>query len=198
MNEDRCRFCKLYAGSLVALAVAIGAVVTAQFCLGLQKLGGHEHVWRVVLLSALRSIGPAVSGSALLLAFLLWAHPLSSLAITQQLPRLLKRGLLLSAPGLLVAVCLILASSFVTGVTLFDAPAAMFGSAISVVGRMDLAAALLGTLVDVSLVTLLVWRGLVPLQRRGFSLPAKLAIALPVSFVLRSLTGLLLPVIGGK
>lgn len=196
MNEDRCRFCKLYAASLPALALPIGVITTIQFCSGLQKFGGQEYLWRVVLLSALRSTGPGVSGTALLLALLLWAHPLSAAAISDQLPRILKRGLLVSAPGMLVAVLVLLGASLVTAVTLFDIPAGHFVAATRVVRRTDLAACLLATLADALLITLVAWRGLVPLQQKGFSLPAKLAIALPVSFVLRSLVGLLLPVLG--
>jgi hypothetical protein len=196
MNEDRCRFCKLYAAALPALALPIGVITTIQFCFGLQKLGGQEYLWRVVLLSALRSTGPGVSGTALLLALLLWAHPLSPTTIAGQLPGILKRGLLASAPGMLVAVLVILGASFLTAVTFFDIPAAHFVAATRVVRRLDLAACLLATLADALLVTLLAWRGLLPLQQKGFSLPAKLAIALPVTFVLRSLVGLLLPVIG--
>jgi hypothetical protein len=193
MNEDRCRFCKLYAAALPALALPIGVITAIQFCSGLQKFGGQEHVWRVVLLSALRSTGPAISGTALLLALVLWAHPLSTTALAEQLPRILKRGLLVSAPGMVVAVLVIVGASFITGVALFDIPAETFGAAMRVVSRSDLAACVLGTLADALLITLVAWRGLVPLQQKGFSLPAKLAIALPVSFVLRSLVGLLLP-----
>jgi hypothetical protein len=193
MNEDRCRFCKLYARSLAAIAVTLGVVLTVQFGFGLTKFGGNEYVWRVVFLSALRSTGPAASGTALLLALLLWAHPLAVTAISAQLPKILKRGLLISAPGAALAVLLILGTSLVTGMTLFDVPVAMFAASASVVGRIDAAAGLLSTLADALLVTLLAWRALIPLQQKGFSLPAKLAIALPVTFVLRSLVGLLLP-----
>jgi len=195
MNEDRCRFCKLYAAALPALALPIGVALTVQCYLSLRTYDGVSLVWRLVLLSALRSTGPAINGTALLLALLLWAHPLPVAVLAEQLPRILKRGLLVSAPGVVVAALVILGASFVTGLALFGLPAGYVKTATEAVNRSDFAACLLATLADALLVTLLAWRALVPLQKKGFSLPAKLAIALPVTFVLRSLVGLLLPVL---
>src|SRR5690606_32074432 len=103
LTDDACRFCKLYGLALAGVACFLGALQTAQLAVGLSTFGGLEHTWRVVLLSSLRSTAPAVNGSALLLALLVWSQALTPSALALALPGKLKRGMLLSLLGYPVA-----------------------------------------------------------------------------------------------
>jgi hypothetical protein len=193
VSNDGCRFCRLYAISLVAIACFLGAVQTVQFAVGLSKFGGLEYTWRVVVLSALRSHGPAANGSALALALLLWAQRLSPSALASELPGKLKRGLLLSLAGYPVASLLSIATSVLLGTAVFGVPYDLFRKALGVVMLGDLVVGGASTLIDVLLISLIAWRGLPALHASKLSLPARIAVAWPVLFVLRSLVGLALP-----
>lgn len=193
MSNDGCRLCKLYAIALVGIACFLGALQTVQFAVELNKFGGLEYTWRVVLLSALRSSAPAANGSALLLALLLWAQPLSPPALALELPGKLKRGLLLSLVGYPAAVLLLLAVSLPIAAGAFAMPLDTLPSALRVVTLGDVVIGYSSTLVDALVICLVAWRGLPALQRGKLSLPAKIAVALPVLFVIRSVVGLALP-----
>jgi hypothetical protein len=191
--KDDCRFCKLYATALIAIASFLGVLQTVQFSVGLHKLGGLEYVWRVVLLSAARSNAPAANGSALLLALLLWSYRLSPQALATELPSKLKRGMLLSLVGYPVALLLLLLTSLPVGTVLFGAPLGTFWSALRSLRPSDWAIGYVSALVDALVIVLISWRALPALHRSKLSLPAKIAVAWAVLFVIRSMVGLALP-----
>lgn len=193
MSNDGCRFCKLYAIALAAIACFLGAVQTVQFAVGLAKFGGQEYLWRVALLAALRSYGPAVNGSALLLALLIWSQSLTPGALTLELPGKLKRGLLLSLLGYPAAVLLLLGVSLPIAAGVFAMPLGMLPAALRLVTAGDIALGYLSALVDALVICFVAWRGLPALHRTRLSLPARIAVAWPVLFVIRSVIGLALP-----
>jgi hypothetical protein len=193
LSNDGCRFCKLYAIALVGIACFLGALQTVQFAAGLNKLGGLEYTWRVVMLSALRSSAPAVNGSALLLALLLWSQRLPPQALALELPGKLKRGLLLSLVGYPAGVLVLLAVSLPIAAGAFDMPLGTVPAALRLVTLGDVAIGYLSALVDALVICFVAWRGLPALHAGKLSLPAKIAIALPVLFVIRSVVGLALP-----
>lgn len=191
--KDGCRFCKLYAVALVAVAVLLGVLQTVQFSVGLGKLGGPEYVWRALLLSAVRSHAPAANGSALLLALLLWSHRLPPQALTLELPSKLKRGMLLSLVGYPAALLLLLLTSLPVARVLFGAPLGAVSSALRSLGPGDWAMGYVSTLVDALVIVLVSWRALPALHGSKLSLPAKIGVAWAVLFVVRAMVGLALP-----
>lgn len=191
--KDGCRFCKLYAIALVAIAGFLGVLQTIQFSVGLGKFGGLEYVWRVVLLNAARSHAPAANGSALLLAFLLWAHRLPPHTLGLELPSKLKRGMLLTLLGYPAALLVLVLTSLPVATLLFGAPLSAFSSALRPLRPSDLAMGYVSTLVDALVIVLVSWRALPALHRSKLSLPAKIGAAWAVLFVVRSVVGLALP-----
>jgi hypothetical protein len=191
--KDGCRFCKLYATALVAIAGFLGALQAVQFSVGLREFGGLDHVWRVVMLSAARSHAPAANGSALLLAFLLWSNRLPPPTLLLELPSKLKRGMLLSLLGYPAALLLLVLTSLPVATLFFGAPLSAFSSALSSLGPGDFAVGYVSTLVDALVIVLVSWRALPALHRSRLSLPAKIGVAWAVLFVIRSLVGLALP-----
>ena len=191
-SPDACRFCRLYAILVIAFAALVGAVMAAQTGFGLRKFGGYEYIPRVIVLSAARSLAPGVAGSALLVAFVVWAHPLSLEQLRAELPRLLRRALLVSAPGFAVAAVVIIAAGFLVCRAAFGVPWAVGRSALSFVWLRDWGFGLLGALVDAGLIVFLAWRYLARLQAGRSSLPMKLVIAWTFGTGLRMSVGLLL------
>jgi hypothetical protein len=191
-SPDRCRFCRLYAIFLVAFAALVGAVSAAQMAFGLRQVGGAELVLPSLALNALRSLGPGVTGSALLVAFVTWAHPLSPRQLQAELPRLLKRALLISAPGYLLATLVILAFALPVCAAVLGLPGAGLSAAWHVVSLRDAGVGLLGALVDSGLIVFLAWRYLARLQAGRRSLPLKLVLAWTFGTGLRMSVGLLL------
>jgi ABC-type transporter Mla maintaining outer membrane lipid asymmetry permease subunit MlaE len=187
-----CRFCRLYAASVVGFAVPMGAAIAAQFFVGLNKFGGEEYVPRALILSAVRGTGPAVSGSALLLALVLWAHPLPMAQVLAELRRVLLRGLLASLPGYLVAVVLASAAGFAVASAAFGQSWGIFRLGFGSVGWRDFGAGLLSTALDAGLGVFLAWRYLARLQGGRMSLPAKLVVVVTVTVGLRATVGLIL------
>lgn len=186
MNEsDRCRFCRLFALSVVGFGALAGAGTTLQFMLAVgERFGGREYAAHVLLLSAVRSLAPAVVGSALLLALVLWARALTSQQLLADLRRILVRGLLVAVPGYGVAALV----SVVTGAALalaFGQPLAIFQKGMSVLSWVDPGVGLVNTALDAALVVVLAWRYLPKLHLLRASLPAKLALVLTVTVPLR-------------
>jgi hypothetical protein len=196
VSNDGCRFCKLYAIALVGIACFLGALQTLQFAVSLSELAGVELAWRLLLLSALRSIAPAANGTALLLALLIWSQLVSPAALALELPGKLKRGLLLSLLGYPAAVLLVAAVSLLIATSFFAMPLDALPRALRVVKLGDVGIGYLSALVDALVISFVAWRGLPALHAGKLSLPAKIAVALPVLFVLRALVGLALP--GGE
>lgn len=174
---DNCRFCRVYALVVLAFAVVAGAGTALQFGLGLGKFGGHDYMMRVVLLSALRSLAPGVAGSALMIAYVVWAHPLSAAALQAELPRFLKRGLVVSGPGYVVAAVVAIGVGFLTAHFGFAVPWELARQSFATATRGDVAAGLMFTLLDAALIAFLAWRYLPKLQATRQPLPMKLVVA---------------------
>lgn len=142
-----CRFCRLYALSVPGFAALIGAWTSVQFLLeprvGLQA---------PLLASLQRATAPAASGSALLLALVLWARLLPPSAVARELPRTLRRALLVSLPGYLLAllVATLTAWAVMQGVSL--------ASFVSGLRSSSLAFGAGAALLDAALISLLAWR----------------------------------------
>lgn len=172
-----CKFCRVYAAVVLVLALVAGAGTALQFGLGLGKFGGHEYMMRVVLLSAVRSLGPGVAGSALMIAYVVWAHPLSAAGLQAELPQFLKRGMLVSGPGYAVAAVVASGVGFLTAHFGFAVPWDLARQSFASATRGDVAAGLMFTLLDAGLVVFLAWRYLPKLQATRQSLPMKLVVA---------------------
>ncbi len=190
-TEDPCRFCRIYAICVVAFAALVGAGTAFQFGLGLGKFGGHEYMMRVVVLSALRSLGPGVAGSALLIAFVVWAHPLPVAFLESELPRFLKRGALISGLGYVVAAAVSVALGLAVATLAFSVPWSLAWGAFRVVEPRDVGLGLFATLLDSALILFLAWRYLPRLQAGRASLPMKLILAWTFGTGLRLTVGLL-------
>lgn len=183
-SEAACRFCRLYAIAVVGFATLLGAFTIGQLLL--EQLatptaaGGPFPLAR----SALRSLGGAATGSALLLALVLWAHPLPAPRVQQELRKVLVRGLLATLPGFVAAV--------VVAAALGALLALVFGRAASLAFTpTDVLTGALLALIDAGLIVLLAGRFLPRLSTSGMSLPAKLVLVLTVSVALRASLGLL-------
>jgi hypothetical protein len=190
-NDDPCRFCRIYAIAVVTLAALVGVVTALQYGWGLGKFGGHEYMMRVVVLSALRSLGPGVAGSALLIAFVVWAHPLPVPRLELELPRFIRRGALVSAPGYLVAAAVSIVLGLLVANWAFAVPWSLAGRCLSVVEPRDLGLGLFATALDSALILFLASRYLPRLQAGRASLPMKLILAWTFGTGLRMTVGLL-------
>ncbi len=190
-QADPCRFCRLYASFVPGFALPFGAAIALQFMLGLTTLGAGEYMLRVLVLSAVRSTAAAASGSALLLALVLWAHPLSIAQVQADLRRILARALMIAVPGYAVAVVAVVAAGLAVAAG-FGQSWTSFEAGLGIVGWRDVGVGVLATLLDVALIVLLAWRYLVRLQAGRMSLPAKLIAVVTVTVGLRATVGLVL------
>jgi len=192
MKADACRFCRLYAIWVVAFAALAGAVTAVQMAFGLQKFAGEEYVAGALALSAVRSLAPGVTGSALLLVFVLWAHPLSLQQLRADLPRLLRRALLITLPGYLVAAAVVIGTGLLLSRGVLGVGRSSSRPALGTVSLLDWGVGSAGALVDAGLIALLAWRYLPRLQAGRSSLPMKLVLAWTFGTGLRMTAGLLL------
>ena len=194
-KPDPCRFCRIYALAVVAFAVLLGVGTMLQFSLSAgSKLGLVDDGSHVLVLSVVRSSASAVSGSALLLALVLWAHPLTPAQLQADLRRILTRGLLVSGPGYAVGGGIAIAAGLALARALGQ-PWTSLVRGLGVVRPADFAVGLLATLVDAALIGVLAWRYLARLQAAGMSLPAKLIVVLTFSVGLRVTVALLLSIL---
>jgi hypothetical protein len=190
-KQDPCRFCRIYAIGVVAFATLIGAVMAMQSGFGLGKFGGYEYLMRVVTLSAVRSLAAAVTGSALLLAFVVWGHPLAVPQLHVELPRVLKRAMLVALPGYAVAAAIVVSVGLLVANLAFSVPWSFVRPALALVLLRDWAAGAISALADSGLIVFLAWRYLPRLQAGAASLPIKLVIAWTFGTGLRMTVGLL-------
>jgi ABC-type transporter Mla maintaining outer membrane lipid asymmetry permease subunit MlaE len=189
-NPRRFRFGKLYAIGLGGFATPLGALLALQSWLGLQKFGGVEYAPRVVFLSAVRSLGPGASGTALLLAFVLWAHRVAPPALAAELPRISRRALLIAIPGYALGTALVLSSGLLACALLGVPLRVSLASARGVLHPLDFLAGAASACVEALLIVALAWRFLRPLMTARLSLPAKLVIVLTATVPLRAMLGL--------
>ncbi|MES1189354.1 MAG: ABC transporter permease [Myxococcales bacterium] len=185
------RFYRVYVFAVLAFAALVGAVLVVQMGFGLQKFGGQEYILRVVALSCVRSVGPGVAGSALLLSFVVAAHPWPAAQLQAQLVGFVKRGALLTLPGFALAVATALGVALVLCHALFAVPWAAGPAALGSVERNDWLAGTVSALADAALIAFLAWRYLPRLQAGRSSLPMKLVIAWTFGTGLRMTVGLL-------
>jgi hypothetical protein len=190
-KPDACRFCRLFAISVSTFAALAGALTTLQFLLSVgTKFGGREYASFALVLNVARSLAPAAVGSALALALVLWAHPLSASEVAAELRRILLRGLAIAVPSYLAAGAIAIAGGFLVA-TAFRQTPSVFGQGFGVVGWADLAVGLVSTALDAALIAFLAWRFLARLQAGRSSLPAKLILVLTVTVPLRATVALL-------
>jgi hypothetical protein len=190
-RADPCRFCRLYAAALLAFAAALGAVTALQFAVGLGKFGGIEYGFRALSVSVVRSLAPGAVGSALLLAFVLWAEALPAAQLNLEFSRIFRRAALVTLPGYLVA----LLAALVTGglvLVSFGERASPLLSGLGVLRPTDFLAGALSTIADSGLIVFLARRFLPRLHGSGFSLPLKLVLVVSVSVPLRATAALIL------
>jgi hypothetical protein len=128
-----------------------------------------------------RATPPAATGSALLLALVLWAQPLTAAALQADLKRMLTRALLVTIPGYVVAAVVSLAIGY----------AFLHAYGLRRLGVMDFVVGAAGALLDGALCVFLAWRFLARLRGARLSLPAKLAVVLTVTVPLRAMCGLI-------
>src|SRR6187402_2514436 len=146
MKQDPCRFCRIYAVGLGAFAALIGTGTMLQFMLSVgDRYGARAFAAIVLVLNVVRSLAPAASGSALLLALVLWAHPLRSGELQLDLRRILVRALVVSGPGYLVGVIVAVAAGFAVA-SGFGLPWATLQLGFGAVGPADVGVGLLATL----------------------------------------------------
>jgi hypothetical protein len=183
-DADPCRFCRLYAISVVGFAALLGAFTVGQFLLEQLVAPAGVAASFPLARSALRSLGVAASGSALLLSLVLWAHPLPPPRLQQDLRKILTRGLLVTLPGFVVAA--LVAAAVGALVALASGRAASFAFTLT-----DVLAGALLAVIDAGLIVFLSARFLPRLSSARLSLPGKLVIVLTASVALRAVFGLL-------
>lgn len=189
MIAGDCRYCRYYAWLLLGLSLLVGVISMTQYAAGLARFGGEEYAPRVLGLGAVRSLGPAVSGSSASLALVLWAQILTPVGIRAQFPAVARRVLLAALPGYLASAALICGAGALFGSWVFGVGLAQYGALLEVLGPRDLLFGAVTSLLDLALVLLLAHRLLAPLKATRRSLPAQLALAFAVTAVLRSALG---------
>jgi hypothetical protein len=168
-----------------AFAVLAGSVATVHFCFGLAKFGGLEYAPRVTLLSSIHALGPAVSAWALLLALLIWTHPLDADAIRPSLLRAAPRALLVALVSVPVTTTLAASSSFFVTHWLYDVPWNVVAASRSVLSLSDFPAVIETFVSNAALAGALCWFTLPVLRRRGWSLLQKLGATWVAAILLR-------------
>jgi len=176
---------------VLAFAALMGAVMAAQMGFGLRKFGGAEYIMRLVTLSGVRSLAPGVTGSALLVAFVVWAHPLPLPRLEIELPRLLKRAMLVSLPGYVVAALVVPGVALLVSHFAFAVPWAAWSVAFRIITMSDWASGVFSAVADAALIVFLAWRYLARLQAGRSSLPMKLVLVWTFATGLRLTLGLL-------
>ncbi len=191
MKTDPCRFCRLYAFAVIAFAALVGVVTTVQFVLSARE---HFRTYAAQFLfhGTVRSLAPAASGSALLLALVLWAHPLTLRELQADKRRILRRAAVVALPGYLVAALTAVVAGLLVLLGVFGQGGSIVGSGASVVNWRDFWTGGVATAADTLLILFLADRYAVRLQHGGLSLPAKLIIVVTVSVGLRASVGLVL------
>jgi hypothetical protein len=191
-KNDRCRFCRLYALALAPVFVLLGVLLCAQLALELRQPGVAGQAAGVVLASGLRGVAAAASGSTLTLALVLWAHALPVLVLREELPTILKRGLLLSIPAYLLSFVASGAVCFAILCGVFGRPARDFTAGLAMLSVSSVALGALATVLDAALISFVAWRLLPSLLAQRLSLPGKLVLAITVLLPLRAMFGLVL------
>jgi hypothetical protein len=196
MKTDPCRFCRLYALALAPIA----ALLALLLCWQISMIGAFDAVGvgrppqRVptgdALASVLRSVAPATTGSALLIALVAWAHPLSDGAFKTDLAWVLKRGAVVTPAGYLAAALVGGVVARLLGASLFGIPAHAY--AIDAQVPRELAWGLIASGIDAAIVSFVAWRFLGILRGMRLSLAGKLVVACSAVLPFRAVVGLIL------
>lgn len=189
-TDDPCRFCRIYAIAVPSIAMLIGAVTALQF-MALAGSGLRTRASQFVFHDGLRTLAPAASGSALLLALVLWAHPLTPRRIEEDQRRILRRAAAVALPGYLVAAFASTLAGLLVLLGPFGQEPAMIGLGWGIVTWRDVWIGGGTAFADTLLILFLANRYLVRLQANGPSLPAKLIAVVTVSVGLRATVGLI-------
>lgn len=178
---DPCRFCRYFAALVPAFAVVMGTWTSLQLAVDPAASEQSARLWS----SLVRATAPAASGSALLLALLLWAHPLRPAALQVELPRIAKRAAAVALPGYVAATGVALLSGLAL-VRVWLGPRGVSG-----LSPRDFVVGALFAALDGALLLALAWRFLPRLQASRLSLPAQLSVAIAVTVPLRATAALL-------
>lgn len=181
------RFWWSYAIGLVVITALLSAVSAFAYLAEGARRGADS----LLLVSLLRSSAPTAAGTALLLAFALWAEALSPASLVQRLDGGLRRALSVALPGYAVAVGVACGVCFAVATALLPPSADRFGDWLGDVTRRDVVAGLAFTLLDSALIALLARRYAVRLRSTPLSLPAKLIVIVTVTVPLRVTVALL-------
>jgi len=190
MKSDRCRFCRLYAWSVLAFGALVGGVTALQLMFSAAR-NLRFYASQLLAHGAARSGAAAACGSGLLLALVLWAHPLREPELREDLRRILRRALAVCAPGYLLALVAALAAAFPVAALGLGQTAELFFRGLGVIGWRDLAVGGCGTLLDTLLILFLARRYAARLQAGRMSLPEKLIVVVTVTVPLRATLGLI-------
>jgi hypothetical protein len=180
------RFVVTYAASAAAFAVAFGGAISYEW-LSTEHYGLNAWIQH----SLLRSIAPMASGSALLLALVLWAHGQPVERFEAELAPALKRASLFVPPVHVVASLSVLLACFGVATRMAGLTFGGVGTWLSWLGAADFVIGFIATLLDSALILVLAYRFAVRLRVVG-SLPAKLVVVLTVTVPLRASLALIL------
>jgi hypothetical protein len=190
-KPDPCRFCRIYALAVVAFAALIGAAATAQFMFT-SGPGLRNQASQFVFHDTLRTLAPAANGSALLLALVLWAHPLAVSHLQQDQRRISKRAAVVALPGYIVSAF----TGIIVGLAVLWGPFGQNGGIVGAGWRIvtwrDFGSGVTSTFGDTLLIIFLAHRYGVRLQTAGLSLAAKLIVVVTVTVGLRATVALIL------
>ncbi|MDF3066348.1 MAG: hypothetical protein K0R38_1949 [Polyangiaceae bacterium] len=153
----------------------MGAWTSLQAALDLDAAQKSHLLWGTLA----RATAPAASGSALLLAFVVWAHPLAPGLLSADLPRTTRRAAAVALPGYLLSVGV----SLLAGALLVSAVRG--GAGHFTLPLRELAVGAGFAALDGALILALAWRFLPRLSRSRLSLPGTLSLVVAVTVPLR-------------
>jgi hypothetical protein len=178
MRPDSCLFCRVFAAAAALFAVLVGAATAAQLGLSLGSgVDAHARLMPAVLSGVVRSLAPASTGSALLLAFVIWANPLPPARVEAELRAVQKRAALVLLPGYLGSVLLAFGAALVVAHLAFGVPWSAAPSVLAETRAKDWSIGGVGLAIDALLIVVLAQRYLARLQAGRASLPMKLVLA---------------------
>jgi hypothetical protein len=190
-KADPCRFCRLYAICTLAFAAFIGSLTAVLHVLS-SGPNLRNYASQYLAHGVMRSSAPAASGSALLLALVLWAHPLSVSKLQADRRRILWRALAASLPAYLLAAAVAILAGLVALLGIFGQSTSVIGFGLGIVTGWDFWYGVQHVAVDTLLIVFLAHRYLVRLQAGRMGLPQKLIAVVAVTVGLRATAALIL------
>ncbi len=169
---------RLHVVIAVALSVLVGTVTTVQLSAGLSKFGGLEYVPRISVLSAVRVLGPAVSGCAGLFAILIWTHRVGPIALRRQVLQAGPWVALMTLLAVPLTTALLAGSGFLISTCLYRVPWETVATSVRTITIEDAAAALSAFAWSVSFSAAFGWFAFPAMSRRSWSLTRKVGATL--------------------